>query len=796
MAKGLVAGLPRALAVARRISGMSPDEIRTRAKMAIRQRLDVWEYRRGKNPIQPQYSGRTTVLPRFFFDAGDAAIVAAEVRRRLPSACESVVESAQRIRGHHFDLLGYRGLSFGDPNIEWQRDPVHGIAAPVEPWYRVPYLDFSQVGDHKIIWELSRHQHLMVLARAWLYTGDRQFLDTLQNLWEDWRKTNPYPMGINWASTLEVAFRCLSWIWVDHMTVGATDFPESFRTSLREGIGECAVYTERYLSTYFAPNTHLLGEVLALFFVGVLYPGFERAQYWREYGWRMLLQELSRQVREDGFHFEQSVYYHVYALDMFLHARILAARNGLVIPESYDRTLRLMAEGLLAIGAAGQAPRFGDDDGGRLFDGRRNRAEHMLDPIAAAAIIYGRGDWKASAGEMCEETIWLLGVDGVRSFDQLAPLSHAPRSRAFTASGYYTMASANGMAVVDAGPHGWGRGGHGHADGLSLQLIAGGRAWLTDPGTGSYPREKPERDLFRGTAAHNTLEVDGGNQANPVHAFAWDSHPVTSVRRWYSSENISLFCGSHDGYARLSSPMTHQRWVIAWQDNVWMVVDRASGDGVHGLDLRWHVAPECTVTAGDMPNVWRLAAKQETMEIMIPADEEWRAVCECGSWSPAYGAVIPAPVLRFSREGPSPADCVTVLALNPVGYVSLRSVRANGANVYLFIAGESRRLVVLAERPGVWHFETIESDAELLVIEYSGTTIHHALISGGSKASIGGESLALERKIEGVWEGANDVERPLLSLPTVTALLPALERLSSSAPSSVASGFPGTGNNL
>jgi hypothetical protein len=82
------------------------------------------------------------------------------------------------------------------------------------------------------------------------------------------------------------------------------------------------------------------------------------------------------------------------------------------------------------------------------------------------------------------------------------------------------------------------------------------------------------------------------------------------------------------------------------------------------------------------------------------------------------------------------------------------------------------------------------------VIEYSGTTIHHALISGGSKASIGGESLALERKIEGVWEGANDVERPLLSLPTVTALLPALERLSSSAPSSVASGFPGTGNNL
>jgi len=707
------------------------------------------------------------------------------------------VESAQRIRAHQFDLLGYRGLSFGDRNIEWQRDPVHGINAPAAPWFRVPYLDFSQVGDHKIVWELSRHQHLMLLARAWLYTGDGQFLETIQNLWENWRTTNPYPMGINWASTLEVAFRCLSWIWVDHMTAGATDFPESFRTKLREAIGECAVYTERYLSTYFAPNTHLLGEVLALFFVGVLYPGFERAQHWREYGWRMLLQESSRQVRADGFHFEQSVYYHVYALDMFLHARILAARNGLVIPESYDRILHLMAEGLLAIGATGQAPRFGDDDGGRLFDGRRNRAEHMLDPIAAAAIIYGRGDWKASAGVVREETIWLLGVDGVRSFDQLTPLSHPPSTRAFAASGYYTMASAKGMAVVDAGPHGWGRGGHGHADALSLQLIAEGRAWLTDPGTGSYPREKPERDLFRGTAAHNTLEVDGGSQANPVHAFAWGTHPVTSVHRWYNGERISLFCGSHDGYARLAPPVSHQRWVITWQDSVWMVADLASGDGVHRLDLRWHVAPECIVTPpGDLANVWHLTAGKETMEVMIAAGKEWRGACESSSWSPSYGAVIPAPVLHFCREGPLPADCVTVLALNPSGGVSIRSVQADGANVYLLIAGELRRLVIFAEKRGIWHYEAIESDAELLVIEYSGTTIHHALISGGSNARIGGEILALERKIEGVWEGANAADRPLLSLPTTTALLQVLERLPDRAPSSVASGFLETGHSL
>ena len=126
---------------------------------------------------------------------------------------------------------------------------------------------------------------------------------------------------MNWASTLEVAFRALSWIWVDHLIATADPAADDFRTELRQAIGEHAVYIDHYLSTYFAPNTHLLGEALALFFIGVLYPQFEMAQRWRDRGWQILLEQSARQVRADGFHFEQSVYYHVYALDMFLWAQ-------------------------------------------------------------------------------------------------------------------------------------------------------------------------------------------------------------------------------------------------------------------------------------------------------------------------------------------------------------------------------------------------------------------------------------------------------------------------------------------
>ena len=297
-----------------------------------------------------------------------------------------VIQSALRILNCEFDLLGYEGLSFGRDQIDWHFDPVHKILAPFLPWFRVPYLDFTKTGDHKIIWELSRHQHLTLLARAWLFQRRHPVPARTRKDLAPLARMEPVPLrhqlGKHARSCVSAAFPGSGSIT---RPSDRSEFPEDLRTEMRQGIGESAVYIERYISTYFSPNTHLLGEALALFFVGVLYPEFERSAFWRDYGWRVLLQESDRQVRSDGFHFEQSVYYHVYALDMFLYARVLASRNGIAIPPDYDEVLTRMADALASIGGGGQAPSFGDDDGGRLFNGPRNRREHMLDPLAAAA---------------------------------------------------------------------------------------------------------------------------------------------------------------------------------------------------------------------------------------------------------------------------------------------------------------------------------------------------------------------------------------------------------------------------
>jgi hypothetical protein len=174
---------------------------------------------------------------------------------------------------------------------------------------------------------------------------------------------------------------------VDQLLAG-TPACADFRSELAPALAFHGRYIERYLSTYFSPNTHLLGEAVALFFLGTLYPQMPRAARWKESGWQIVLREAGRQVRPDGVYFEQSLYYHVYALDFFLYARLLAARNGMEIPPAYDAVVGRMLDVVAALAQSGPAEGFGDDDGGRLWNPRRNRTEQMTDPLALGAVMY------------------------------------------------------------------------------------------------------------------------------------------------------------------------------------------------------------------------------------------------------------------------------------------------------------------------------------------------------------------------------------------------------------------------
>src|SRR5580704_462064 len=330
----------------------------------------------------------------------DPAAVSSALRETV--FAREIIALAEQIRRHRFPILGLT-IETG-PEIPWRRDHISGVETGLGYFRRIPYLNTRLCGDHKVIWEPNRHQHLMVLAQAFLFTRDARYLEEIRAQLESWFLANPYNRGINWVSALEVAFRALSWIWVYHLA--GENMIAEFRMKWLRQLYQHGCHLEHNLSFYFSPNTHLLGEALALHAVGLFFAGHPRAARWEQLGASVMRDQMERQVRADGSHVEQSTYYHMYATDMFLLHAILAKPD-----REYMDKLERMAEYLHAVmGPSRTLPFLGDDDGGRLFHPYGERNSFGRATIATASIVLDKHAWKCEAEDLHSQAVWWLGA--------------------------------------------------------------------------------------------------------------------------------------------------------------------------------------------------------------------------------------------------------------------------------------------------------------------------------------------------------------------------------------------------
>jgi Heparinase II/III-like protein/Heparinase II/III N-terminus len=737
----------RLLAIASRIASMQRTEILDRVRQEFQKRSDTISFALGRNPCRGQLR-RTGADPgRFFFRSADVPRLMSILRERIPQQVETILETAEKICQHHFDLLGYSDLDYGR-EIDWHLDRVHGKRASRDPSFKIRYLDFASVGDAKITWELNRHQHLVTLAKAYRLTGDTRYASELIAQFRHWQKENPYLRGINWASSLEVAFRALSWLWVYFLLEKTSAMTPQFRDEWLAAMALSGRHIELYPSTYFSPNTHLLGEAVALLFIGTLCTELRSASRWKQRGWEMVLRESARQVRPDGFYFEQSTYYHVYALDFLLHAGVFTAVNGMSFPPEYYGRLEQMSNTLAVLCRAGTPPRWGDDDGGRVFDPLRNGPDQLSDALATSALLFRRGDFKLLSAGLREETLWLLGEQGVSDFDAIEAKSSGMDSIAFPDAGLYVMSCSERkmQAVIDAGPQGALRGGHGHADALSLTVHAEGQQLLGDPGTCEYVGAEEERDHFRGTASHNTLQMDRQNQSDPQGPFAWDSLTSATAKTWITGQRFDLFIGSHDGYSRLENPATHRRWVFFRKPKFWLVRDEIFGTGTHQLDLRWNLNPELSAAKlGDRP--FFASAKNGGISIFSPEGQAWTRIVEPRVWSRVYGMREPSTVVRFTTETILPTEFVTLLA--PAGlprneaaahaHLALYS-SSTLVKVYRFIDNQEDHIFIFPQQKS-WTFDAWHSDAEFVYSCSINGNLNLVALCNGTYLDFGGNRM-------------------------------------------------------
>jgi hypothetical protein len=667
----------------------------------------------------------TREQPVFFAGVRDGSSAAELNDPRWSSERARLLATADAVVDGRFDLLGHDGLSFGSP-IDWHLDPVSSKHAPRIHWSRIPYLNADLLGDHKVIWEINRHQHFFVLGRAFQVTGRRAYAECFVAHLMSWMDANPPKDGVNWASSLEVAYRAMAWLWGLELFRGSSVLTADVVKRTLKYLYVHGRHLERYLSTYFSPNTHLTGEALGLLYLGVLLPEFRRAEQWRRLGWGILERELPRQVHADGVYFEQATYYHRYTVDIYLHAMLLAERNGIAVPEAMRERLGLAAAHLADLTRAdGSMPIIGDDDGGRLVVLEDRPFADVRSTLAIASVVLGRPELAAVAGTATEEVLWVLGPSGVHAVDtsrHAAPPAHL--SKLFTTGGYAILRDKWGAgamhAVIDCGPLGALNCGHAHSDALSIELAVGNCAFLVDPGTYTYTESAADRNHFRHSAAHNTVTVDGEAASVPDGPFSWAYTADAKSEAWWTGAMIDRFVGSHAGFERLADPAVHRRSVYFVRGEYWVLVDTILSAGTHESTAHFHAAPGAHVTPITTRSAW----------IDAPCAGGWRRLffaaagdVDSVEWeedwvSPSYGSRARAPYARVTTRGQGRRDLITVLC--PVfedQAVSVRELPTEGRKGRAVVVDRpDRHDLFLFETEGAVRVDGVEMSAEAALV--------------------------------------------------------------------------------
>jgi Heparinase II/III-like protein/Heparinase II/III N-terminus len=584
-----------------RLSGMSLDEMRVRAVQALRVRMERASDRfaSGRPSAQARPRGTQSALRgdlEFLTDASsDPALIARAVARLDPQVRASFSRQSDDAEQGLVALLGYEPLCVGSPP-HWHREARSGTEAPRRHWSRIDHLDTTLVGDHKLLWELNRHQYLLAPAFCWLLDRDARRFELIQAHLESWLAENPPRQGVNWVSSLEVAYRAITWCWLLWMLREAPWRPD-LRMRLLSSLEAHARHVERYLSTYFSPNTHLTGEALGLFYVGTVLADSSHARRWRATGAAILEAAISRQVHADGVYFEQASQYQRYTAEIYLHYLLLANASGFGVSDTVRDALGNLFAVLRSLAsAAGRMPLLGDDDGGLLLPLDHRPPDDIRTLLLAGAVALQRPDL-APVEASPSFAYWLCGIektDLVRTAPARVPdwrdLYFARGGLAVLRDGWDRSAA---VGVIDAGPHGALSCGHSHADALAMTLSLGATELFVDRGTLTY--SGPERNEFRATVSHNTLEIDATSSINPGEAFKWlQGIPPPAQGIVCSSAHFSSFSGVAMGHVASGRPSAHCRRALHQRGGAWVVHDRGARTATRGGVLRWQLAPHLT----------------------------------------------------------------------------------------------------------------------------------------------------------------------------------------------------------
>jgi uncharacterized heparinase superfamily protein len=627
--------------------------------------------------------------PSFFFDSSNRQGILSNLDKSFPSASESIVDQADKICEHAFDLLGSGPVKLKAPGkrlstengyrpIDWHTDFKTGYCWNPKKYYTSIERPYGKA-DIKVPWELSRFQHLVTLGQAYWLVEDQKYPKEFYNQIEDWIENNPYRFGVNWACTMDVAIRAVNWIFGFYFFADASEIPDRFWVKFLKSLFLHGRFILNNLEIAYdiegnkIRGNHYLSNVVGLVFLGIFLKDTEEGKKWLNYGIKELATEMKFQVNDDGSDFESSIPYHRLVLELFVTSAVLCKINDIRLPREFWIRLERMFEFVMFYTKPdGHAPQIGDNDSGRLWvlsnygDWDVNDHRYML---SIGAVLFNRPDFQQAAGGIHQEILWLFGNKGIQMATALLPAGRpngkSGGSKGFPDSGYFVMRNDDNYMIISAGKVGTnGIGNHKHNDILSFELFVHGKSFIIDPGTYVYTADPNARNLFRSTAYHNTIQVDDEeiNSFSQDIVFRMTEDANLEVNSWEVTDRYDFFDAEHIGYKKLSQPIKHRRQIYFDKlEGLWIIKDFLTGAGKHKFDQYFHFAPmDVTVDQADSLVVKGNTANTNIM--IIPIETAGLEMSIQNGWiSYSYGTKIMANIVRYSKTTDVPTSFITVL---------------------------------------------------------------------------------------------------------------------------------------
>jgi len=663
---------------ARRAARMSPAEAAWRAHDQARQL--AWSRRQIGRDQLPAAASPSAGERRF------TAILPGGQAARVPDGARAaVLAAADRLMRGEWEVLGVTRTDLVTP--DWFRDPVTGRrSSPDRYAFRINHRSEEQVGNVKQVWEISRLQHLTLLATAWFLTREDPYGQRVADQLRSWYEANPFLSGVHWTSGIEVGIRLISLTWIRRLLDGWPGVVELFEDD------ELAVrqirwhqqYLEGFRSRGSSANNHVIAEAAGQLVASCAFGWFPESETWRRASARLLEHELLRNTFPSGIGRELASDYQSFVAELGLLAAVEAEVAGHPLSAAAWQRLCAMADSAAAlVDERLRPPRQGDGDDGRavLLDGPVPGGGWPA-LLALGEALFGRLDWWPRVTADTASTL----IGGLAGAPRDIPGRPQQRPSRFPDAGVTLLRTDSGPAPeiwcrLDGGPHGFlSIAAHAHADAMSVEVRYGGVDVLADPGTYCYHGEPAWRSYFRSTIAHNTIELNGQNQSGDGGPFLWlrhaNGHEIGVVDTGESAE----WTADHDGYLSLRPPARHRRSVRLDRAARRITITDQIDGGDYDVRVAFHLGPDVQAELDGHHAVlrWPAAAAPGEARLELPPQLRWslhRGETDpiLGWYSPGLGQRVPAfTLLGRGRCTPS-ASFVTRIGFLGAGKTEKRS---------------------------------------------------------------------------------------------------------------------------